>query len=60
MMFEDICTVNNCGDLKQRGDSLFCGKHRITWRDVCKLNGVEFIDIFVTDTELLLKEFKEG
>ena len=59
-MCNNICTVNNCENFKETGDLLFCKNHRYNWRSTCKLKGIEFMDIFVTDTELLLKKFREG
>ncbi len=56
-MEEDICLVESCGNFKQSGDLLFCFKCRESWRNTCKINGIEEIDIPEGDTKLLLNVF---
>ena len=54
----DMCSVKDCKNFRQIGDLLFCFIHRNNWRGICKLNGIEFIDVPSEDTELLLKKFQ--
>lgn len=36
----DRCTVEKCGNEKQRGDLLFCFLHREKWIELCKGVGI--------------------
>ena len=56
-MCNDTCTVKTCENFRSGGDSLFCFPHRPNWRNFCKLNGIEEIDIPLNETYLLLEVF---
>ncbi|KKN56694.1 hypothetical protein LCGC14_0570110 [marine sediment metagenome] len=57
-MPNNICTVETCENFRSRGDSLFCFADRKNWREVCKLNGIEEIDIPLNETYRLLEVFR--
>jgi len=56
-MEENICTVENCKNFKSNGDLLFCFSYRKSWRNTCKINGIEEVNVPEDDVKILLDVF---
>ena len=52
-----ICSVRNCKDERGYGDSYFCNKHRLGWRNNCQV--IEINEKIICDetSKEYLKEF---
>ncbi len=51
------CTIDKCSNDMESGDTLFCGTHRVIWRNFCKDQGIEFVPIPDDDLNLALEDF---